>query len=308
MLEALLATDATPSGWRVTSNDGPEMKGLGLTPSLLVGMPLAWVILFLIGDLGLWGGSAHPVFLRAEIELVKLASLGGFLAAALAFRGGEYLRRAWLLSGGCMAFLLLRDVTLIPWFESLPLPLEAVRGGLVVAANAFQVVGMLLLARAWRVAGLEPPVTRARRLGLYLAAALVALAIAGPAVLQNLRALVGGELGSLVFTASGLGDIVSMVLIAPLLLTALSLRGGLLGWPWWLLTASMLGWLLYDAALVALPAWGAGERIIRTVSEAFRALGGMYGLTAGVAQAWVVHRTRARIAGERPETEPVSAK
>jgi hypothetical protein len=80
----------------------------------------------------------------------------------------------------------------------------------------------------------------------------------------------------------------SLCLIAPLLLTALALRGGLIGWPWALLTTSYVAWLLYDAVLVYGPSLGADPATVRLASEVCRALGCTYGFSAGLAQRAVV--------------------
>jgi hypothetical protein len=92
---------------------------------------------------------------------------------------------------------------------------------------------------------------------------------------------------------SALGDMVSLWLIAPLLLTALALRGGLFGWPFALLTASYVAWLGYDALGVVGAELGLGPAGARTASELFRALGCLYGLSAGLAQRAVVRELRA---------------
>jgi hypothetical protein len=115
---------------------------------------------------------------------------------------------------------------------------------------------------------------------------------AGPGVVSNAKRVADGDLVALASSASALGDMVSLCLIAPLLLTALSLRGGLIGWTWTLLTASYVAWLLYDALLVVGPWLGLGPRGVRTGSELFRALGCTFGFTAGLAQRAVVQQLR----------------
>jgi hypothetical protein len=91
-----------------------------------------------------------------------------------------------------------------------------------------------------------------------------------------------------------MGDAISLFLIAPLLFTALALRGGLFGWPYSLLTTSYVAWLLYDASLAVGPAIGLGAAGARVVSELFRALGCLFGFSAGVAQRFVVQGLRRR--------------
>ena len=139
---------------------------------ILIGIPLACAAAFLLGDFILFGKPGYDTFIRVEIELVKGMALIGNLAAALKFGRGEYLRRAWLFTGGCMFILLLRDLTLMPCFETLPFRLEYLRGGLSVLANLSAVIGTILLARAWRVAGLELPGSK-WRLRLVLVVAML---------------------------------------------------------------------------------------------------------------------------------------
>ena len=256
--------------------------------------PLAWGAAFLLGNALLDGTAAHPVFLRTQMELAKALALGGAVAAALGFERGDYLRRAWLLIAGCMALLLLRDATLLPLgFDAMgERRLAGLRGLLVVGANLSQIAGTWMLARAWRRAALALPVSRVSQALLVVSVVAVVLAVTGPGMLRN-AALVGrGDVAALTGSASAVGDAVSLLLIAPLLLTALALRGGLFGWPYSLLTTSYVAWLLYDAAIAMGPTVGLDSAAVRVVSELFRALGCLFGFSAGLAQRFVVQQLR----------------
>ena len=258
----------------------------------LVAIPLAWAVVFIITDLLVQGAAGYRIFLRTEIELVKGLALIGCLAAAFSFHRGEYLRRAWLFMGGCMLFLLLRDFTMIPAIEAALPSIDLLRGILVVLANISVVIGIFMLARAWRVAGLELPGTKGQRWAGILIAVLLAAALGGPGVVNNFIELVGGDASALTGIAMSLGDMISLILIAPVLFTALALRGGLFGWPWWLLTASLISWLLYDGVVEMGPYLGAGEQTVRSVSEMFRASACMFEFSAGLAQFTIVRRTK----------------
>jgi hypothetical protein len=263
-----------------------SMKALAVFPFL-------WLVAFLIGDALLQGSASYTTFLRAEIELAKALNLLGAWAAAVSFDRGDYLRRAWFLIGACMALLLLRDLTLVPGVAALLGSSHAVvRGLLVVAANASQVVGTWLLAQAWQRASLALPGSQASQWGVRIGAIVLAVAFAGPGVVSGLARLAGGDWAALAGAASALGDMISLCLIAPLLLTALALRGGLFGWPFWLLTTSYVAWLAYDAVLVLGPAVGLGAAVVLTASEAFRGLGSTLGASAGLAQREVVRSVR----------------
>ena len=259
-------------------------------------VPLAWGVAFLLGSAWLEGSAAHPVFLRAHVELAKVLALGGAVAAALAFERADYLRRAWLLIAGCMALLLLRDATLLPvGFDAMGAQrLAGLRGLLVVGANLSQIAGTWMLARAWNRAALALPVSRLSQALLVVVVVSAALGVTGPGMVQNARLIGRGDLAALTGLASAMGDAVSLFLIAPLLLTALALRGGLFGWPYSLLTTSYVAWLLYDATIAVGPALGLDAAGARTVSELFRGLGCLFGLSAGLAQRFVVRQLRRR--------------
>ena len=253
-------------------------------------VPLAGAGLCLLIERLLAGDAGHAAWLRVQIELAKALSLTGALVAAFTFGRGEYLRRAWLFTGGCMAVLLLRDASLL--LGESP-GLDVARGIMVLLANASAVVGAWMLARAWKVAGIALPGGRAALFGVLAAAAVVALGLGLPGVVDAIGDLAGGDPQGLVWLGSGLGDMICFLLIAPVLLTALALRGGRLGWPWGLLTASMLGWLLYGAAQQGLPTLGAGPDVSKAITEVFRCLAGLLGFVAGLAQNRVVMGMRA---------------
>ena len=264
---------------------------------VLAVLPLAWAVAFLILDAVFFGTPSYTVFLRAEVETVKLLTLAGSWAAAFAFERGAYQRRAWFLVGGCMALLLARDLTLLPAFRAIDARTIAIAAGLLVAlANVSQVVGTWMLARTWKVAQLELPGTAAAQWLTVGGVGLAAAVFAGPAVVRNVGPLLAGDLSRAAGVFSALGDMVSLWLIAPLLLTALALRGGLFGWPFALLTASYVAWLGYDALGVVGPGLGLGAHATRTSAELFRALGCLYGFSAGLAQREVVGQLR-RLAG-----------
>ena len=157
--------------------------------------------------------------------------------------------------------------------------------GLGILANLCLLAGVWLLARAWKMAAISLPGGRSGVVAVALVTALLALAVAAPGALKSARDLAGGDWSSLILVVSAVVDIVTLCLIAPLLLTAVSLRGGLFSWPWGLVTASQLSWLLYDAAATLTPGgfpWG----------EVFRGMAENYLFAAGLAQLFVVQHVR----------------
>ncbi len=248
---------------------------------VLVVVPFLALAAFLVA-LGVAPLGDRAAVFRVEVELAKSAALIGCAAAALRFGRGDYLRAAWLLLAQCYLLILLNDVL---FRDGLGLfagrTWAPTASGLVVfVANAGQLVGTVMIARVWRVAGFELAGSPLVRRALVLTSVAIALVAAGDLVITSARGVAHGETAAYVDLFSSLADIVSFALIAPFLLTAIAFRGGSLGWTWGLLTASLLGWLVYDATL----SFGAG----RSVSESVRLLACTFGMGAGLAQRWAV--------------------
>ena len=133
---------------------------------------------------------------------------------------------------------------------------------------------------------------------MVLIAALLALGVAGPSAYYHGRTLLEGDWSGLILLVSAIVDILSLCLLAPLLLTAMALRGGLFGWPWALITASILSWLFYDAAASPwfFQFYGLDPAMILPtaipLAEVFRGLGLNYHGVAGFAQRLAVRQLR----------------
>jgi hypothetical protein len=257
---------------------------------MLVWVPLAFAALFVVLALAA-GTGALPTVVRVENETSKLLGAAGCLAAALAFESSDYMRRAWLYTGGCLLLLLTRDLTIIPAIGGALASgghLTVVQGTLVIVANASSVVGIWLLARAWTVSGLEQA-PAGPRWALRGAGVAVSLLVTGWPLWVDGSKLFAGELAAIPWVGSDLGDTICFALAVPVLQTALALRGGALLRPWALLTAGGFCWILYDAG------WGFGELLhfdddprARIAVEALRSLGCMYFAVAGLAQRAIV--------------------
>ena len=248
-------------------------------------LPLLLVILLAATSLAL--GDRMPIALSVGNEAGKALALAGAVSAALAFEQGEYLNRAWLTYGGCYLLLLVNDG--LEFAGATGPQMQLLRGVVVLVANACSVGGTWMLARAWSVAGLdEEGEARSRRHLMFAGAAILALCITGWPLVQDVRGLVGGKPGSLISIASDLGDTFSLALVAPVMLTALAMRGGVLRWPWGMLTASGLAWIVYDAtsSVIDLPRVGPGLALV--ASESFRVLANGWVFSAGVAQRFAV--------------------
>jgi hypothetical protein len=226
---------------------------------------------------------------RAELAIVEGLGFWGCLAAALIFDSGDYLRRAWLLEMSCYGLIFVGDLTLTTGVFSNQPWTPLANGVLTLAANAGAMGGTFLLARAGGVAGIAMPGSAATRRGVKALALAFALLAAGPAAIISLRRVIEGDSGGLMYFASCMGDIFCFVLIAPLLLTTVAMRGGLLAWPWGFMTASGLAWLTFDAVQTLSPiVFGISAEDARPVLEVARCLACTCAFSAGLAQRWTI--------------------
>src|SRR5205823_853860 len=139
-------------------------------------LPIFWIALAA-------GGDAHrATVMRVDIELAKSAALIGCAAAALRFASGDYLRTAWLLQAQCYLLILATDMLFrhgIGVFGDRPW--ASVTGGVVIlVGNVGQLVGTMMLARVWRVAGFDLAGSRAVRAAVQVGAIAVAFAAGWP--------------------------------------------------------------------------------------------------------------------------------
>jgi hypothetical protein len=255
-----------------------NFKRLAVLP-LLAGLVPALIML------GIEVARTRQIALRVEIETVKLLGLTGSIIAARSFDRGQHLRRAWLLNGSCYGFLLLRDLLYGVWIaRDSGEPSQYLETVIVLIANAGAVTGVWMLSRTLKVAGIDLPWSPLRREIVRWLGIVVGLAIAGPSLVFSIDGAMKGEVRAIVYVVSSAGDIVTLALIVPVLLTTLALRGGLLSWPWGLMTASQFGWLLYDATGTIRLFMHMEPGTATMWSEIFRALACTYCFAAGLAQ------------------------
>jgi hypothetical protein len=143
----------------------------------------------------------------------------------------------------------------------------------------------------WRVAGIALPGTRSSQLGAFAISFVVAVAIIGWGLWREFGTVVRThEREALTVIFSNLGDVVSFIVIAPLMLTAIAMRGGALAWPWALITASNVAWLLYDMS------WmferQLGQETLRSIEEFWRAVACALALATGMAQRWAIRSAK----------------
>jgi hypothetical protein len=255
--------------------------------------PLLYAAVFIAVAWWLAGGPALPSFVAWQRILVRVLAAAGCFAAVSAFDPGDHLRRAWLWLGWGTVVILIRDLIrlLVPSYQTVvPGSTEQwVMNGLGVLSNVALLAGIWLLARSWKMASIALPGGRSGSLAVALITAAIAIVVAGPAALDGAKAVAGGDWSSLMKVVSATVDIITLCMIAPLLLTAVSLRGGLFSWPWGLVTASQLSWLLYDGmwALSSTPTPGAFP-----TADVFRGMAENFLFVAGLAQLLVVRHVR----------------
>jgi len=265
----------------------------------LAAFPPAFAALFAVVALVAGGGALASV-LSVENEAGKVLAFVGCFAAALAVEEGDYLRRAWFYSGLCYLLLLLGDVAGMPLVAThlSAHQVDLTQGTLAVVANATSVLGTWMLARAWTVAGLDDDdASRMRGRLLFAAAVVVSLAITGWPLVHDVRALFAGDLAATVNIASDLGDTICLALVAPVMQTALAMRGGMLRWPWGLLTSSGIAWIAFDAVSGVVELLHVEQARWLVVAEALRGLACAFFFSAGMAQ-------RLAVAPDAPASVP----
>lgn len=225
-------------------------------------------------------------------EFARLAALFSYTAAvvgaaigASSFGRGDRLRWAWLLVAS-YALIGLGKVILWgsprhigPAVGLLPHTQTALASGVsTILLNVCSVAGLALFARVWHGTGLTPP-WRGR---ITLVAFALGLAVGGLPVWRDIQLIAAGQTLRVAGLASSLGDIAAITLMGPVLVTAIAMRGGLLVWPWTILTASSIAWLMFDAVQL-LPANMVPVSDVGTVVAATLTTG-----AAGIAHRWVV--------------------
>jgi hypothetical protein len=235
---------------------------------------------------------ARRLFFTSEIATMKLLAAAGCFIAASRYRRREYMGIAWYLIAVDYFVLFAKDLLFgrvlhLPGID--PETASTVRAVSVIIANGTAAVGCVMLARVWHVAGIALPGSRRIQYAAMMLGVGIAIAIVGWGTWQdigNLRQT--GDKDAIVAIASNLGDIVCFSAIAPILLTAIAMRGGALAWPWALVTLSNVGWLLYDMSWSFERQWALSEHTLRIIAEFCRAQGCAMALSAGLAQRWAI--------------------
>lgn len=255
--------------------------------------PLLYAAAFVVIANRLIGDEALGPFVSWQKVLVRILAAAGCFAAMSAFQAGDHLRRAWFFLGAGAVVILLRDLLrlLLPAFQpaSTVPSAQLILNSLGILSNIALLAGVWMLARAWKMAAIELPGGRSGAIAVTLVTVVLAVVVAGPDTVKHAHEVAAGDSAALILLVSAVVDIISLCLITPLLLTAVSLRGGLFSWPWGLVTASQLAWLLYDATGTLAPYLAPGAF---PLSDVFRGLAENFLFAAGLAQLLVVRQVR----------------
>jgi hypothetical protein len=216
--------------------------------------------------------------------IIKSAATIGAVLAFAAYQRGDYMRRAWAFLGLSYLSLAARDLLAVA--DVLGNDFFSLNMGQILS-NVFSTLSFIAFARAFRVAGLEIPGSRGAKTVTIIVCVGLGVGLAGYALVSDIAQYGRAEFPFVGSIFSDVGDMVGLALLAPIFLTALGLRGGLLARPWLLLTAAQICWLVYDVGATA--NWVA-------VREAARTLACLHTLSAGLAQRWLLESSSSEAA------------
>jgi hypothetical protein len=257
---------------------------------VLLACTLAIGLVPVISALTIASGLALAGTLHGWTVAMYLFAAGGTLLAASAFDRGEPMRPAWLLLSVSYLVLIPQRFYNGPKAAGLyeaAVPSAWASSFASTVSGVLAVAGFLLLSSAWRSSGLDQS-SRMRRVGMQLTAFAIAGVLAGPDVVDQLPAAFHGDIGAAGNVLTDLLDVALFIVAVPVLRAALGLGGGLVAWPWIILTASLAAWLGYDATDSYAGAAGLDPRTVRIIEEVCRTLGAALAGAAGVAQRWVM--------------------
>jgi hypothetical protein len=256
-----------------------------LSPPRWLLLALALAALLVLVEV--WAQFRHLPDLAAASALTAylLAALAG-AGAAGAFGPGDHLRRAWALVGA--GYLGLGLGRLLFPADLLGLPdgaaLSWTRSLVTLASNACWVGGTAHFAVTWLRTGLPLPGTRR---GRWLVAAVLTAAIlglVGPDLVSSIAAALRGDVYAGSVAIGDATDVLSFLLMVPVVLTARALAGGSLAWPFALLCASDLAWLLLDGFSTYGGVLGVTPPLVQATVGALRTLGCLLFAVAGITQ------------------------
>jgi hypothetical protein len=258
----------------------------------LIAVPVAAAGVYAVAH-GL-AGKPGPAFYFVEVMMAKTLALVGCLAAADRFDRGDRTRTLWILFALDFMLLIGKDMVaspVVPIGRQLLGPSLAMllRGLFMLGANIAGTAAWIILARTWRVAGLPLAGSPAAKSAALTAAIAVSLALVGWGTSRDLFALLGGRSEAALNVISDVADVIGFSLVAPVALTAWTLRGGTLFWPYLYLTACTFVWMLYDMTeSLGAPVLGLDATSRHSIEELWRCLACGLHFAAGMAQRWAL--------------------
>lgn len=188
---------------------------------------------------------AHTVLRSFALGLAAIAAA---LTAARFRWMAEYVGRGWTLLSVLYALLTVSYV-----LSRAGVGTQAMSDAMTILGNVAAVGAFWLFGRALRVAGLQFYGPAAVKILVFIAAVAIACALVMPTIMTVWRSDVSG-LSRTADIVSAAADMLTFILVAPLLLTLWSFRGGQLSWVYGSLALSTIGWMINQAADDLLPA------------------------------------------------------
>jgi hypothetical protein len=257
----------------------------------LVAVPFACALVYLVARA--IAGGEPPLFHVVMVLLGKTLALTGCVAAAARFERGDRMRTIWNLFALDFALLIGKDMVASPELVLGPQLLgpslaSGLRKLFMIGGNVAGTAAWIVLVRTWRVAGLTLAGSPARQRALLVGAIVLALALVGWGTSHDVRALLAGKPDALLFVISDVADVIGFSLVAPVALTAYTLRGGSLSWPYLYLTACTTCWMIYDMTDAVGTKLGVDEQRLAVITQTARYLACGFHFAAGLAARWSV--------------------
>jgi hypothetical protein len=271
--------------------------GSRVTPGLrfIALAPLVGAAVYLLARLALTDPGLVARYNWWEYFSTKIVATTGSLLAMSVFDRGTKLWLAWLFAAvNYLAFLALIVVAgpghLVDG-AVLPAGTDVARSLLLATGSIAGVASSWCFALAFAGTGLLFRASERGRVAVYAACFVVALLLILPSLTEDVLKLPSRGVAGIGLLVSELADLGSIVLLAPLFLTVVSLRGGVLVWPFALVLASNVVWVLWDFLVPATRWAGIDPTSVRTLKETFRVVATLYIPAAGVSQ-WLLARAR----------------
>ncbi|HEX6087984.1 MAG TPA: hypothetical protein VF266_25870 [Thermoanaerobaculia bacterium] len=205
--------------------------------------------------------STDARFWFTAISRTLMLSMVALAAGLAAHRFGwwsEYVGRAWTLFFVEYAVLTVGEIA-----RRASPGASTLNEICVVVANIAGIGAYVLMARSLSAAGLAYYGSRVKKIAFMVLALAVALALCQAPIREAFQSL-GTNDPSIGAFVSPLADVITFVLVAPLLLTTFALRGGQLFWMFAFLTTGTVGWMVNQGAGALVTLAGGGENAVRT--------------------------------------------